>query len=166
MNPLLVPANGSWYTPEEKRRIDLILASEFYLLRNDASGTGERYRCGRCGRRETHFTLMCIERPFDRTGLRHMYLSGRVTRIDPARPSPLARLGVSDLAAEHPRTARELGRGEQGDHWFAFLLGTADPLTPRRAQELADRIRAAGARFALQPLAAVAAAQPILQEVS
>lgn len=165
MSTLLVPANGSYYSPAEVRRIDALLASEFFLLRNDASGTGERYRCKRCRAKHTHFTLMCVERPFDRAGLRNMYLTGRVTRL--GRPSPLHRLGIRDLEAQHPRTARELVPGEQGDHWFAFLLGTADPLTPRRAQELADRIRGRGATdFALQPLAAVAAAQPILREVA
>lgn len=174
---ILVPANGSYYTPAEKRRIDLIMGSEFFLLRNDASGTGERYRCKRCRAKHMHFTLLCIERPFDRSGLREMYMTGTVVQMEPTQQTRLAlgglrqplgsRLGTFDLGQAHPQTARQLTRGEQGAHWFAFLLGTADPISARRAQGLADRIRGAGDRsFALQPLAAVAAAQPILQEVT
>jgi hypothetical protein len=163
---LLTPRNGRWYDAVESARIDALLGASFYLLRNDASGTGERYRCKRCRTKHTHFTRLCIELPFTAAQVRRMYLSARITRLEPGTRSPLAGFGVADLAAQHPRTERDLGAREKGDHWIAFLLGTAEPLTPRRAQELADRIRGAGAvDFTLQPLAAVAAAQPYLQEV-
>lgn len=175
---LLQPRNGRWYTAEETARIDALLAASFYLIRND--GPGGRARCRRCKGAHAYMTKMCREVPFSQAQVRTNYLSARITTSD--RPNAVKDAVGSvlrrppDLARAHPLYARELaGRfkrelslaeKERPEHWVAFLLGTAEPITAKRAQELADDIRARGARdFTLQPLAAVRAAAPYLLEV-
>lgn len=146
---------------EEGQRLDALAASQYVLVRID--GQGERWRCGRCNAKHTHFTLMCIERPF--RGLTHGLLaywqnvgSARTSDLSPTQQARLDSLRplfgeerpMPNLADRHPETARRLATPERDVDLGAWVLGTIDPISPLQASVLMERINARARRAVIR----------------
>jgi hypothetical protein len=152
-----------WLTTAEGAWLDRMRNAQFVLVRID--GEGERWRCSRCNRKHTHFTTMCIERPF--RGLEHG-LYGYWRNVGAANPADLtpdqrAKLALFErilsrkgmptphpLAQSNPRTARELGTRETDADIGAALLGSIDPISREKALFYADQINARARRIVVR----------------
>lgn len=88
---LLMPRGGI-YTPDQARIFDRIAAARWFLLRNTGPD-GCAWRCRRCRRIHDHFTLHCVERPFN--GLTHA-LGVMAERIGPELVFSTVALGAID----------------------------------------------------------------------
>jgi hypothetical protein len=106
-------------TPEQRREIDRIAKSRWFLLKNDGP-LNTKLRCMRCGQRHEYFTLACVERPFH---------------------------GLQQIVLLLEKQAR--GNGAVLDALFAeyVQVGVIQPITRHKAMQLADAIRAKGERL-------------------
>lgn len=145
---------GFW-TPEEAARFDALRSAEYCLVRID--GSGERWKCDRCGGKHSHFTLMCVERPFKglKQGLKAYWASAGAARAADLSPTQKANLDVLapifggrpvPLATAHPQTAAGLDVAERDVLVGAEILGTIDPISKAKAQLLAALINARARR--------------------
>jgi hypothetical protein len=146
---------GPWFArpAEEIEREKALLKSQYFLVRQGE--LGELYRCRRCGRKHTHLTLMCVERPFSGItggifGYCHAGLStGAYEHLRPEARARFERLKDyfgPNLADEHPDMVRALGVGEKDGLGLGFLLGVLEPLTKTQAQQRVWRINSRGLR--------------------
>lgn len=141
---------GIW-SPEEAARFDAIVASEYCLVRID--GDGERWRCNRCNAKHTHFTLMCVERPFKglRQGLKAYWANAGSARASDLSPTQRERLDALapifgdrpiPLATAHPKTAAGMNVADRDVMVGALILGSIDPISRAKALLLASVINA------------------------
>lgn len=147
-----------WFVPdpEEIRERERILASTYYLVRQDGE-LGEKMRCKRCNAKHPYFTLMCIEQPF--CGLdqglyafwRHSGMHGSEQYLSEAGKARYQALAAAfthqpDLAESHPITAASLHVPPRDIDFGALALGTLEPITRQKAQQLVWRINTRGCR--------------------
>lgn len=141
---------GFW-TPEEASRFDALKSSEYCLVRID--GEGERWRCNRCNAKHTHFTLMCVERPFRglASGLHAYWANVGTARTSDLSPSQRERLDVLapifggrpvPLADGHADMAAGMAVDDRDVMVGALVLGSIDPISRGKAQLLASLINA------------------------
>lgn len=83
---------GGVYTPEQAAIFDRIARARWFLLRNTGPG-GCAWRCKRCKGIHAHFTLHCVERPFN--GLTHA-LGVMAERVGPELVYSSVALGAID----------------------------------------------------------------------
>jgi hypothetical protein len=133
---------ASIWTPEQAARYDALRNAEYCLVRID--GDGERWRCGRCNQKHTHYTLMCLPRPW--RGLTHaLYAywanagSARESDLSPAQRANLDILAPifggrpTPLATAHPLTAAVAGVDDRDVMVGATVLGSIDPISRPKA---------------------------------
>lgn len=133
--------------PEEAERRAALLDARWVLVRID--GSGERWRCGRCNCRHTHFTLMCVPRPFRglRGGLLAYWRHTAVPDADLAPEQKLTRDAIAsslgfraDLGTSHPETARAAADDERSLDLGAWVLGAVEPISDDEARRFAAQI--------------------------
>lgn len=143
-------------TTEEAERLDALAQSRYFLVRID--GQGERWRCRGCNGRHTHFTLMCLERPF--RGIDHgLYAywknvgAGDPQQLSARQTARVRQIGAMlgapptpNLSTLHPRTAQALGGDAADTDFGADLLGTLDPIPETKALLLVNLINARARR--------------------
>jgi len=131
------------YTRDEWNYLRALRDSKFFLVRNDGGQTHEALVCTRCGagrypsKPHPYFTLMCVERPF--RGLeKALYAFAKVRSDEPLKSRLLA--DFPEFEAGHPVTARALMPSEPGEDLIGIAMGTAVPISERRASTLSDII--------------------------
>jgi len=122
----IVSARGI-ITPQQKRTIDAVLASRWFLVKN--GGALPRARCMRCKRYHQYITLACIEKPHNGLG-EVVGLIERVTEI-----------GTRRQKIGHRQYRDVVMTETQID---AVELGPIVPITPSEARGFIDRINAKG----------------------
>jgi hypothetical protein len=148
---------GFW-NPEEAARFDALHAAEYVIVRID--GDGERWRCNRCNAKHTHFTLMCVERPFKglRQGLKAYWANVGSARSSDLSPSQRERLDVLaplfggrpiPLANGHPLTAAGMDVPDRDVMVGALILGSIEPISKAKATLLASIINSRAGQRAI-----------------
>lgn len=134
--PIDLPAD-----PAAARRL---VASSWFLVRNDGGARRERIRCARCNGLHAHVTWCCRPRPF--RGLdAALYVVSEI-RAERARLAPVR--GAEDLARSHPFTFGRRVRAGSGDQITrADRVGAIEPITPAQARTLTELIRQRDASF-------------------
>lgn len=139
---------GIW-TPEQSARYDALRRSTYVLVRID--GEGERWRCGLCNGRHTHFTKLCVPLPFRGLldGLHALYANVGGARESDLSPTQKAQLDALrpifggspvPLATGHPSTAAALGTEDRDVLVGAAVLGSIDPISRAKAELYASTI--------------------------
>jgi hypothetical protein len=152
-----IKAAGFW-TPEEAARFDALRNASYVLVRID--GVGERWRCNRCNGRHTHFTLMCVERPFRGLldGLHAYWANVGDAGTGNLSPAQQRRLDVLTpifggrplpLGTAHPRMAADLATDERDVLIGSTVLGSLDPIPPAKARLLVEIINMRARRTVL-----------------
>jgi hypothetical protein len=118
-------------TNAQKRRVDEILASRWFLIKN--GGVLPPARCTRCGSTShPYLTLGCIEKPYN--GLGEI-----VALVEQQTQRGVARIvKAGRQATEKPLYDTTLD---------AVEIGAIVPITPEKAKALIDRINAKGYRW-------------------
>lgn len=147
-------------TPADAARLDAIERARFILVRNDG---GERWRCGRCGRRHEFYTVHCV--PFPMRGIAHgLYAVLRnLGDVDPRDLSPeqRARLAAFEvkaaggrsiplLAARHPNWARTLATPKGSADYVTWALGSVEEIAEAQARAYATQINAKARRIVVR----------------
>ena len=125
-----------------------LLDNKFFLVRNRGGDAGERFRCGRHpytpGIDEPvyheFFTVMCIDRPW--RGLDGaLYAYASVT--SDGRLQSMVLRDLPALQTRHPGSFSHLAPDSAGEDLIAIALGTLEPISELKAQQLAAKINAA-----------------------
>lgn len=145
-----------WFIPTEEQvqERERILRGIYFLVRQDGP-LGEKMRCRRCHAKHAYFTLMCIEQPF--CGLTQgLYAYWRVAGahgayqhlppVERAKYDALNKRFGPDFAESNPRMAASMHVAENDMEMGAIALGTLEPITRQKAQQLLWRINSRGCR--------------------
>ena len=162
---------NNWLLPEEKELLEAIRNSKFFLVRNDGSATGERYKFApkkaaeqalklarQSGDREAiAAAFYAVQDAPEGCGREHAYFT--LMCIDqPFRGLNKALYALAavrednemvrnilewapDIADGHPETARAWKPELPGQDLLGIALGFAEPITKARAEMLASLIQ-------------------------
>lgn len=150
----IVPLPYFLPTPAELEQAEKIRASHYFLVRQGSDAIAEVFTCKSCGAKHRYFTLNCREQPFSGItyGLYAFFktvgaqnATAVMSDTQRARVDRLQRylgpLGdLPELAQTHPQLARRLSTGERNLDILGTALGILEPISPRDAQRLLDRI--------------------------
>lgn len=153
-----------WLIPSKEAlaAVEKLLKSVYFLVKQGDT-FGERLKCVRCNGRHNYITLMCVDRPFNRTthGLYAYYRVIKDNKLDnylsPAERSRLQgiedQLGMPDLSTLHPEMARKLNGGEAGPSDMlvgALSFGILEGIAPTHARKLVEKINDRGLKPKLE----------------
>jgi hypothetical protein len=130
-------------TPAEKLARDRLLASSFFVVRNDGGERGERIVCDRCTTYHDYISWCCLRRPFIGLGAA-IHVIARV-RSEDARAHVFGKR-LENLSATHPRSYANQVQGV-GEDLLAFAVGTVEPISSAEAARLTFAIQCRDVSF-------------------
>lgn len=143
---------GGLMTGSEWWQLQKILASQYFLFRNEGGQYGERMVCRKqnpdgtmrgCGLKHMYITYMCVEMPFrGGSGLEEgLFLSFRASTDEVRKNQILKAISkLPDLATGHPMSSRDFEPDDPGENWLSVLVSLPEPITRQDAEKFSARI--------------------------